>query len=49
MNGFDLLLLELKGLHIKPELPHIVSCLEQIMVHPPQTKLCLRFISFHGG
>jgi hypothetical protein len=42
MNGFNLL-------QIKPELPHIMSCLEQIIAHPPQTTLCLRFISFHGG
>lgn len=49
MDGRDLLLLELEGQQIKPELPQIMSCLEQIIVHPPQTMLCLRFISFHGG
>ena len=41
MDGSEPLLLKLDA-------QHIMSCLEQIIVHPPQTTLCLRFISFHG-
>ena len=49
MEISDLLLLKLNVPQIKPELLQIMSCLEQLIAHPPQTRLCLRFISFHGG
>jgi hypothetical protein len=34
---------------IKPEKPQLLFCSEQIVAHPPQTRPCLRLISFHGG